>query len=108
MWYYSHCFIWTMTSPQFQIQFGINDAARIQMSPSSALQLGYHIIRPFPLRLAQRKTRATTPRWDGWYFPSLQWILVNLIIDIVRSVFLNWIERLKQVIDTNGDYIWLQ
>jgi hypothetical protein len=27
----------------------------------------------FPLRLAQRRTRATIPRWDRRYFPNCSW-----------------------------------
>jgi hypothetical protein len=41
-------------------------------------------------------------------FQPVSTIVANLPIDIVRSFFLDWIERLKQVIDSNSDYIWSQ
>jgi hypothetical protein len=38
-------------------------------------------------------------------FQAISEILRNLTADMVRSVFPTWIERLKQIVDTNGDYI---
>jgi hypothetical protein len=38
-------------------------------------------------------------------FEIVEIILSTLTPDTIARVFVNWIERLKQVIDTNGDYI---
>jgi hypothetical protein len=35
-------------------------------------------------------------------------ILRTLTIETVASVFSSWIERLKQIINTNDDYIWYE
>jgi hypothetical protein len=50
------------------------------------------------------RTLFSTGQRDQWTFEIVEEILSTLTPDTIARVFANWIERLKHVIDTNGDY----
>jgi hypothetical protein len=76
----------------------------IQTHAVATISSGYRIIRLFP---GWAKTQLERRKYNGGdeLYEAVDEILTSLSIEMIETVFVNWMHRFQRLINGNGDYV---
>jgi hypothetical protein len=77
----------------------------IQIYAGATINPGYCTVRLFLFGWLKRQLEWSEYNGENGLYETVNGILTGLLIEMIETVFINWVNRFQRLIDENGGYV---